>query len=162
MEIVKRRGPGRPRSAGRPKGSLNKKTVALLDLAEQLGLKSDPLRYLLTLVACDGAIQVPIIDPATGKPQKDETGRPLLEWKAISVRQKIDACKELMPYIRPKLSATQVTGANGGPVETAVLDIAQILADPTLARDAQRLALAVIDQQDTGLPETTRRYDPGN
>lgn len=161
-EIIKPRGYGRPRSAGRPKGALNKKTAALHDLMDQMGMSADPLRYLLALIASDGCVQVPVVDPESGKPMKDEKGKPVMEWKAVTVKMKLDACRDVLPYLRPKLAATQVSGQDGGPVQTAVLDIAQILADPTLARDAQRLALAVIEQQDAGLPEPACRYDPGN
>ena len=150
-KIKKRRGPPPGvRHGGRTKGSLNKKTVALLDLAEQMGLASDPVRYLLSIIGCDGCVRVPVIDATTGKQARGEDGKPLTEWKAISTRQKLDACREIMPFLRPKLSARQVTGANQGPVEVNRLDIAQILQNPELARNAQELALRVIEQQGAG------------
>jgi len=148
-EIIKQRKgapSGHPRYGGRRKGSLNKKTVEIKQLASQMGV--DPVAYLCTIVGCDGALQIPVVEPETGKNVIDADGKPVLRWIAITTRQKLDACKELMPYIRPKLAATQLTGKDGGPIETATLDITQILADPELARNAQELALRMADQMD--------------
>jgi len=158
----KRRAPGagaKPgeRRGGRRPGSLNKSTAAIKDLAERLGV--DPVGYFCAIIKCDGAIQVPVIDPATGKPLKDASGQPVLKWEAITLRQKLDAAKELLPYTAPKLAATQVTGANEGPVKVATLDITQVIADPELARAAQEMALLIADQQSGQTLQLPRPYD---
>jgi len=148
-DIIKRTrtGPpdGHPRYGGRRPGSVNRKTAEMRDLAAQLGV--DPVEYLCTIIACDYAVQAPVVDPDTGKQLIGADGKPLLKWMAITTRQKIDACKELLPYVKPRLAATQVTGPDDAPLQVATLDITQILADPELARNAQALALRVIEQQ---------------
>ena len=157
----KRRAPGagsKPgeRRGGRRKGSLNRKTVAIRDLSEKLGV--DPAEALLNMVRCD-CMQVPVFDEATGRPLVGEDGKPILKWIAFSTRQRMDAAKELLPYIAPKLAATQLTGANDGPVEVASLDLTQILSDPTLAKAAQEMALMLAEQRADPAPQLPRPYD---
>ena len=159
----KRRAPGagaKPgeRRGGRTKGSLNKSTIAIKDLAEKLG--TDPAGYLLAIVGCDGCVQVPVIDMATGQPIKGEDGQPVLEWQAITLRQRLDAAKELLPYLAPKLSAVQLSGKDGGAVQVNTLDLTALLANPELARAAQKMALQIAEQQNNqNTLQQPRPYD---
>jgi hypothetical protein len=89
-----------------------------------------------------------MIDEVTGKPLTDANGKPLLKWIAFSTRMRMDACKELMPYLAPRLASVALSGPNGGPVEIATLDVTQIILDEDTARAAQRMALMLADQMD--------------
>ena len=136
--------PGHPHyGGGRVKGSISKTTFDLLQKAEQLD--ADPLEALLTVIGSD-AIRVPQIDPETGKQAVDEWGECLYTWIAITTAERIQCCKSVLGYLLPKLAAQTISGANGGPIETAMLDITQILANPEMARQAQKLALEIAEQ----------------
>lgn len=148
-DIIKRvrTGPpdGHPRFGGRVKGSVNKKTAGIRALAEAMG--TDPAETLLKIVQHD-CIQVPVIDPSSGKPLTDANGKPLLQWIAFSTRMRMDACKELMPYLAPRLASVALSGSEGGPIKIATLDVTQIILDEDTARAAQQMALMLCDQQD--------------
>jgi hypothetical protein len=151
------------RRGGRVKGSVNRRTAEIRDLSERLGV--DPCGYLLAIVACPGYLQVPVFDAATGKPLKGEDGQPVLQYVAVSLRQKLDACRDLMPYIAPRLQSVALSGKDGGPVEIAALDMTALLANPELARQAQRLALQIADQRDPNANNAPQvrpydHYDP--
>jgi hypothetical protein len=148
-DIIKRvrTGPpdGHPRYGGRRPGSVNKKTATLKNLAEQMG--TDPAETLLNIVQHD-CIQVPMIDEVTGKPLTDANGKPMLKWITFSTRMRMDACKELMPYLAPRLASVALSGSEGGPIKIATLDVTQIILDEDTARAAQRMALMLADQMD--------------
>lgn len=149
--------PGERRGGRRP-GSISRTTWDLLQKSEQMG--SDPLEALLTVIGSD-AIRVPQIDPRTGKQAIDEWGECLYTWIAISTAERILACKTVLGFLFPKLASQTVTGANNGPVQVATLNITQILADPEMAKAAQRLALQITEQQNDQVPQLPRPYDHG-
>jgi len=132
-----------PRFGGRKKRTAQQAR----DLAQQLGV--DPLEYMLNLLTKDVVEEVEI--DAKGKERRIKV--------PIGHELKIDICKTLANFFYPRLSATQVTGRDEGPLAVATLDVSAILANPELAKAAQDLALAICDAEtaqeraDRGLPE---------
>jgi hypothetical protein len=64
----------------------------------------------------------------------------------ISNEERMRTLRDLASYAVPKLVATQITGANDGPVAVTSLDITQLMSDPALAAAAQDLALGIASQ----------------
>jgi hypothetical protein len=153
---------GHGRYGGRQKGSISRDTAAILARSAAMG--ADPLEALLAVIGCDGAMRIPQIDPATGKQAFDEWGELLYTWVAVSLSEKIQCCKSVMGYLFPRLQSTRISGADGvGPVEVATFDLTALLADPTMARQAQILALAIAEQradQPAQLPRPYSDYEP--
>ena len=79
---------GLPKTGGRQKGSANKATAAKEAAIAASGLT--PLDYMLSLL-------------------RDEKNDGLTRF---------EAAKAAAPYVHARLQATQLTGSNGGPVET--------------------------------------------
>lgn len=149
---------GHGRYGGRAPGSLSRTTWDLLQKSEQLG--ADPLAVHLQVIAADGCLKLPVIDSTTGLQKIDEWGECLFQWVAVSLTERIAACRAVMGYLYPKLQSTRISGPNHGPVEVAALDITQLLNDPALARQAQVLALQIAEQQnDQNAPQLPRPYD---
>jgi hypothetical protein len=138
--------PGHPRYGGRAKGVPNKDTFSILKTAERMA--ADPLEHLLSVVGCGGALKLPAIDPSNGKQLKDANGTLMYQWVAVSLTERIAACRAVMGYLYPKLQSTRISGADGvGPVEVATLDVTQIILDGDMAKAAQQLALMVAEQR---------------
>lgn len=135
--------PGHPKWGGRQKGTKNKRTKLAQDMAAELG--ADPVKFMLTLLASD-SMQVSEVDPDTGKVVLDAKGKPKKTWVPVSLEMKLDAAKSVAAYVHPKLQATQVTGANDGPIELATLDLTGVMADPKLSEAAQQLAMMMAEQ----------------
>lgn len=76
--------------AGRPAGSTNKRSEALREALAENG--GDPVLFMLEIM-------------------RDIK-------RDISLR--MDAAKSVAPYVHPKLQATTVTGADGGPVKVVI------------------------------------------
>lgn len=76
--------------AGRPKGSINKRSKELLELLEQKPNWQHPIDFL-TDVYLDSS-------------------------KDINLRVK--AATDVLPYITPKLKQIEITGEDGGPIST--------------------------------------------
>jgi hypothetical protein len=110
------------------------------ELACQLGV--DPLEYMLNLLTKDVVEEVEI--DAKGKERKVKV--------PIGHELKIDICKTLANFFYPRLSATQVTGKDDGPLQVAALDLTTIMADPRLSAAAQEIAMLVAEQQARALP----------
>jgi hypothetical protein len=126
--IAKRRGPplGHPRWGGRKKGSVSARTKMAREIA-------DAMRF-------DGVkLSIEIINTGVLK-NADGTLTP------VPIEERLKLLRDLQQYLQPKLSAVEMTGQNGGPVETASLNITQILADPQMAEAAQTLALLMAEQ----------------
>jgi hypothetical protein len=120
-------------------------------MADQLGV--DPLFYLCNLLAVDVVTEVEI--GPDGKERKVKV--------PVTHETKISVAQSLANYFYPRLNATQVTGADDGPVRTATvtLDVSAILAKPELAYAAQELALAVVQQEaDAEGPAEYPAYHP--
>src|SRR5579872_6929833 len=131
-EVVKKTGhrfqPGHPRYGGRKKRSPQEVRV----LAEQYG--ADPIDYLLRLIASETVEEVQVVD-----------GRKTRVTVPVTTAMKVDACRIVAGYMYAKLSTTQVTGKDDGPVAMATLDISRIIADPALVEQAQNIALALVE-----------------
>lgn len=126
--------PGHPRYGGRKKGSPAKRTQEAREIAERLGFH--PIE-LLAIIAMRGVI-----------PNADGTETP------VDTDARLDAIKAAAPYLTPRLSAQQITGKDEGPLAVSTLDVAQILANPALARMAQDLALAMAEQERASVPHS--------
>lgn len=86
-------------NAGRPAGASNKRTIEQVDAIAASGMT--PLEYLTSVYQDVSA---------------DESKR-------------IDAAKAAAPYVHAKLSAVELTGKDGGPLE-AVTKIERVIVDP--------------------------------
>jgi hypothetical protein len=134
--------PGHARVGGR------KRTVSKArELAEKYG---DPLVYMLKILQ-SGVYEKVTID-ANGKTKKTKVAAPLSDL--------IDLAKACTFYIHPKLSATQLTGANEGPIqnESVSLNLSAILSDPELCAAAQKLAIAMVADEQAQGQQTTPVY----
>jgi len=85
------RKPGTPKTGGRKKGSLNKRTREMLEKANNAGLT--PLEYLLSVMRNEN---------------EDEARR-------------LDAAKAAAPYIHPRLTAVEHSGNAGKPLTIQVV-----------------------------------------
>lgn len=120
--------PGHPRYGGR------KRTASQVRaMAEKAGV--EPMEYMLNLLTVDAVEEVQI--DARGKERRVKV--------PIGHETKIDICKALLNFFHPRLNATQITGANDGPVELATLDLTPIMSDPELCRAAEQVALALAE-----------------
>jgi hypothetical protein len=124
MEETRKRGfaKGHPRYGGRRKGSVSKRTKQAREIAESLGFH--PIEWL-SHVAVRGTM-----------PNPDGSETP------VEAGMRLDAAKAAAPYIVPRLSATQVTGADDAPVQVNFPTQA-LLADPVMADKMADLALWV-------------------
>jgi hypothetical protein len=128
--------PGHAKLGGR------KKTVTRArDLVTKYG---DPLVWMLRLLR-DGVYDAVVIDPVTGKKTKVPTVAPL--------ELLLDAAKTCVGFVHPKLSATQLTGEGGGPIESVSFNIEAVLNDPVLAHQAQALALQLTEVGQDVIPD---------
>lgn len=116
---------GHPRYGGR-----KKRTAAQArQMAEEMGI--DPIQFLLSIIKADSIEQTVI-----------EGGKKKRVTVTIPLEVRIDAAKYVSRFCYPVLSATQVTGADEGPVQVVGADMtALIMGDPAMVDAAQRLAL---------------------
>jgi hypothetical protein len=115
---------GHPRYGGRKKGSPLKRTAEAREIAERLNFH--PVEFL--------------IQCAMGTmPNGDGT---VTELDTV---QRLDAAKNVAPYLAPKLNATQVTGKDEGPIQTQQLPTDAIMRDPKLAEALGELALMMAE-----------------
>ena len=134
---------GHKKVGGRPKGSMGKRSQYAFELAERM--KVDPLTFMLEVVAST-AVQVAAVNETTGEAVLNDDGTVKHVWVAVPLQTRLEAAKSLMSYLYPKLAATEISGADGGPVEVATLDVAEIMANPDLAKAAQQMALMLAEQ----------------
>ena len=87
---------GARKNAGKPKGASTRRTEESMALAAAKGV--DPVEMLLDLT----------------KWAYDEFQAKKTKETADAVR---DYAKECAPYVRPKLSSVEASGADGGPIE---------------------------------------------
>lgn len=85
------RKPGTPKTGGRKKGSLNKRTREMLEKANNAGLT--PLEYMMRIL-------------------QDETADPALRF---------EAAKAAAPYKHPRLTAVEHSGNAGKPLTIQVV-----------------------------------------
>jgi hypothetical protein len=115
-------------------------------LADELGV--DPLKFMLLVVKSDTIEQTVI-----------EGGKEKRVQVVIPLEMRIDCAKHVSRFLYPVLSATQVTGADDGPVNIATLDMAKLLANPAMLEMVQKLALAMAEQELDQQP--TPKLPPG-
>jgi hypothetical protein len=107
---------GSRKGAGRPPGSATKRTREIADRAMAEGVS--PLEYMLALMR----------QPSDHEDPKVQVAREAMRF---------EAAKAAAPYVHPRLAAVEHTGANGGPIGVAGIDmtaaefreIAQDIAD---------------------------------
>lgn len=103
-------GQPRPENAGRKKGTPNKKTQELRDLAEQLGV--NPFQILLHFAAGDWQ--------ALGYPDATVTKvtqNGVFTEDRISPELRSSSAREACKYLYPQLKAVEHSGPDGGPLE---------------------------------------------
>lgn len=82
-------------------------------------------------------------------------GSPDKKGRQVTTAEYVKVLVEIQTYLAPKMQATALTGAEGGPVAVAAMDVTQLMANPELARAAQLLALGMAQQPQAqlSLPE---------
>jgi hypothetical protein len=117
--------PGHPRFSGRKK----KGVQAARELAAELNC--EPLAFLMRVVNSDTIEQTFM-----------EGGKKTRQTITIPLDVRIDCAKYVSRFLHPTLSATQVTGADEGPVQVVNADLTTlIMGDPAMVDAAQKLAL---------------------
>jgi hypothetical protein len=135
--------PGHQKFGGRKKRS----PAMVRELADKMGV--DPIQFLLKVIASDTVEEVRIVE-----------GKKTRVTVPVTIEMKMDACRIVSGYLYPKLSTTQVTGKDEGPVELATLDISAIIADPALVEMAQKLAITMAEADRN--PAPARILPPGD
>lgn len=109
---------GRPPGSGRAPGVPNKATRdARLAIAAFVDNNADRMQEWLDKVAQG----VPRVD-GDGNPRYDEDGEPL--WLVPPNPEKAFAMlRDVVEYHVPKLARSEMTGANGGPISVAAIDM---------------------------------------
>ena len=97
---------GKRQGAGRPKGSINRSTAELRAAIAASG-EEMPIDYML---------------------------RVMHDTKADSERRD-DMAKAAAPYLHPRLTSTEVTGKDGGPIQTANIDLTKLSREDLDALD---------------------------
>lgn len=133
---------GHKRFGGRVKGTPNKRNRLAVEMAA--GFKMDPVMYMLTILNSD-TVDVPLTNDL-GVVVKDIDGKPVMVTLPITLEMKLDAAKNVAPYVHARLQATQVTGADDGPLAVA-LPTQKILEDPAMTAKLSELALMVAESQ---------------
>ncbi len=113
----------RPPGSGRAKGTPNKQTQELIELAERLGV--NPFEVMLNIVKNDWqalGYDSPTVTRATLEG--------VVEVERITVELRAQCAQNACSYLYPKRKAIEHSGPDGGPIESA----------PALT-DAERLAL---------------------
>lgn len=129
---------------GRPKGSRNRRSIELLEMAQRLN--ADPIELMLRFIAA-ATVEVPQVDE-TGNVLLDDNGRPVLKHVPVTLDMKLDAAKAVAPYMYARLQSTQVTGQIESVHAHVALPTGKILADPKLADALGDLALMIAQGPD--------------
>ena len=101
---------GKRKGAGRKHGTLNRKTTEVARRAAEEGIT--PLEVMLKAM--------------------------MVHYKARRYDKAAAVAKDAAPYMHPRLSAMQVTGQNGGPIQTQELSNDKVNA--AIERELARLA----------------------
>lgn len=120
---------GKRPGAGRPKGSQNRRTKALKEIADKavaagvtpLEVMLDNMRFAMAEAANAQQRYEAAVDP---KERKEARGQ-VLGYRGFAQ----DAAKEAAPFVHPKLAAVEVTGKDGEAVQH-VHTIRRIVVDP--------------------------------
>lgn len=130
-------------SPGHTKLGGRKKTVTKArDLVTKYG---DPLVWMLRLLR-EGVYDAVVIDPITGTKTKVPTVAPL--------ELLLDAAKTCVGFVHPKLSSTQLTGADDGPIQSVTLNLDALLKDEAWCKQAQAVALQMAEASQDATPGT--------
>lgn len=111
------------------------------EVAELCGF--NPLPVMIDVIMTGKMPAMPIPNP---HPENGE-GPTIMVAHDVSIEERVKTLRDCMRYLYPTLSATQITGKDGGAIEIATLDVTQLMGDPKLAAAAQALSLAVTQQQ---------------
>jgi hypothetical protein len=123
--------PGHKRFGGRPAGARNVRTATAREIAARL--KIDPVSWLLQAARTG---QLKNADGST---------------TTISATDRIQAMKNVLPFIHARRSSLHVSGHVESDVRVAKLDLVRIMMDPKLAEAAETLSIAM-SEQETGIP----------
>ena len=126
--------------SGRKKGQSGPTKFIWLarEIAEREGF--DPFTMLIT------AFRTGTLPPIGGPGALDKDKKPLPPV-TINAEERMKCGRDLMRYLMPTLSAMQVTGADGGPLQLEQVDVTHLMMDPALAQAAQTLALGLSSAQ---------------
>lgn len=114
---------GHKGTGGRPLGSPLAKTKTAREIAENLGFH--PVHWLVRV--------------ALGfMPNADGSEDPIEDKN-----MRLDAGKTVSKFLVPTLSAQAITGAEGGPIAVASIDLNKLLLDPQALEAAQNLSLHI-------------------
>jgi hypothetical protein len=118
---------GHPRYGGKRRNS----TQQVRDLCADMDV--DPMRFMLSLIK-DGITTQVVME--NGKKKKIEV--------IADLATRTDLAKFVSRFMYPTLTATQVSGQDGGPIETQSLNITALLQNPDDVEAVQRLALRLL------------------
>lgn len=105
--------PKRPKFGGRKKGTPNKKSTLIEEKCKELGC--DPAEILMRFCLNDEKGL-----GYTGPRIKMAPGGVVIEEPWITSEMRLKAASELMEYLYAKRKAVEVTGEDGGPIESEV------------------------------------------
>lgn len=104
----------------------------------------DPLDYLTSLLIADVVEEVEI----------DADGKEHWVKRPVTHATKIDVAKTIVNYVYPRLTAKEISGPDGGPIQqtNVDLDMARLLSTPEGVELAQRMAMMLVQQPDSDAP----------
>lgn len=103
------KGKTKSKTGGRKAGTPNKRTLALIERAEAIGI--DPFDVLLYIAAGDWRK----LGYKKGTVKAGQFGS--YETDLITLRDRMAAAAEACQYVYPKRKAIELTGAGGGPLD---------------------------------------------
>lgn len=124
---------GHVRFGGRVKGTLNKATINLRELAEKLGV--NPFEILLHFAS--GNWKALGYDSSTRIASFTQSGDPIYD-DVIKPADRLKAAAEAVSYLEPKRKAVEHSGPDGGPIETR--DLSNLSDDEIKSRVDQLLS----------------------
>ncbi len=130
--------PGHPKIAGRKKNT----AAAARRLVAEKGI--DPLDYLISLLTVDVVKEIEI----------DADGNERWVKRPVTHATKIDVAKTIVNYVYPRLTAKEISGPDGAPIERVNVDVdmAKLLSTPEGVEAAQRMALLLCQSDPTPAP----------
>ena len=117
---------GHAKFGGRKPGSQNRRTRQAIEICESMNFH--PCAFLAT-IALTGLM-----------PNPDGSTTP------VSPDDRIRAATSLAPFVMPRLQAMQLSGRDGGPIETSAVS-ATILMTPELSEAMQKIAFAAAEAE---------------
>lgn len=141
-QVIEKRGPGRPKGLGRVPGSGRKPGTPNkinADLKELILTKGRPVEFLISVVR---GVKMRVGPPAG----------PGAEYVYPSPEMRFAAARELLDKIMPDLRATELTGADGGPIQHQGGESAREPLEHKIENIARRIAFVL----DAGAAEAAR------